>query len=252
MLAGIRSIAIVINPQDEEQFKYLLGDGSKFGINIQYFKQYHPNGIPEAFTICSSFIKNENVALILGDNIFHSGQLTGLLNEMASLTKGANILAYPVKDPKRYGVVEFTKDGKVKTIVEKPEVPASKYALTGLFFFDKHVIEYCDKLVPSKRGELEIVDLLSYYTLNNSLSVKIAGRGMAWLDTGTHTALLEASHFISILEKRQGLKVGCIEEIAWRKGWIKDLELINIAKTYNNDYGKYLENLPSNQNQLFH
>lgn len=241
MLAGIRDILIISTPKDLPLFKELLGDGQSLGMKFSYAEQPQPNGIAEAFIIGENFIQNESVCLILGDNIFYGFNLRGILKEAAKLQKGAIVFCYYVKDPERYGVAEFDKNGKVISIEEKPKNPKSHYAITGLYFYDNTVVEKARKLKPSARGELEITDLNKLYLEENNLTVKILNRGYAWLDTGTHEALLHASHFIYTIEQRQGLKIACIEEIAFREGFINREQLIEIAKKYkNNSYGDYL------------
>ena len=244
MLANIREILIISTPRDLSVFQELLGDGSKLGIKLEYKIQEHPNGLAEAFIIGEEFIGNDNVALILGDNIFYGSGFTGLVEEAAKLEKGAVIFGYPVKDPKAYGVVEFDKNGKVVSLEEKPEKPKSNYAIPGLYFYDNSVIEKAKTIKPSARGELEITTINERYLEEGILNVKTLGRGIAWLDTGTHDALLEAANYVEAIQKRQGFYVACIEEIAYAKGWINEKQLENLAKTLmKTEYGKYLINL---------
>ncbi|MCX7953695.1 MAG: glucose-1-phosphate thymidylyltransferase RfbA [Bacteroidales bacterium] len=241
MLAGIRDILIISTPTDLPLFKKIFYDGSHLGLNISYAEQPHPNGIAEAFIIAENFINNDTSCLILGDNIFYGYGLRSIVKEAALLTKGAVIFGYYVKDPERYGVAEFDEKGKVINIEEKPKIPKSHYAITGLYFYDNTVVSKAKTLTPSARGELEITDLNKLYLLEGTLNLKILNRGFAWLDTGTHDALLHASHFIYTIEQRQGLKIACIEEIAYREGFITKEQLIDIAKKYkNNSYGEYL------------
>ncbi len=244
ILAGIKDILIITTPEDLENYKRLLGDGKKWGLNFTYETQEKPRGIAESFIIGESFIKNSNVCLILGDNIFYGHNLKDLLKKAALRKKGATVFAYFVKDPERYGVIEFSKNGKALSIEEKPKIPKSNYAVTGLYFYDEKVISFAKKLKPSKRGELEITDLNNEYLKIKELYVEIMGRGYAWLDTGTPYSLLEASNFVRIIEERQGLKICCPEETAFREGFITKKDLIKIAKEIkNSSYGKYLLNL---------
>lgn len=244
MASGIRDILIITNKNDKNIFKKLLGDGSKLGINLNYAKQESPNGIAEAFIIGRNFIKNRPVTLILGDNIFHGSNLVKLLNESLLKDSGGSIFAYPVKDPERYGVVEFNTHKKVLGIEEKPRFPKSKYVITGLYVFDNKVIDIAKSIKPSKRGELEITDVLNIYLKEKNLSVNFLERGSAWLDTGNIDSLHEASSFIRTLEHRQGLKVGCPEEIAWNNGWINNEQLLELSKPLiKSGYGEYLRQL---------
>ena len=244
MASGIRDILIITNKNDKNIFKELLGDGSKLGINLNYAKQESPNGIAEAFIIGRNFIKNRSVTLILGDNIFHGSNLVKLLNESLLKDSGGSIFAYPVKDPERYGVVEFNTHKKVLGIEEKPRFPKSKYVITGLYVFDNKVIDIAKSIKPSKRGELEITDVLNIYLKEKNLSVNFLERGSAWLDTGNIDSLHEASSFIRTLEHRQGLKVGCPEEIAWNNGWINNEQLLELSKPLiKSGYGEYLRQL---------
>lgn len=242
--AGIREILIITTPNDEENFKRLLYDGSQLGIKIKYAVQERPNGLAEAFIIGSEFIGDSPVVLILGDNIFYGDSLTNHFRAASSREIGASIFAYPVKDPKQYGVVNFDKNMKVISIEEKPNIPKSRYAVTGIYFFDNSVIEKALQVKPSKRGELEITDLNTQYLDENNLNVELLGRGIAWLDTGNFNSLHEASSYIRALENRQGLKVGCPEEIAWRMGWINNSQLNELAEPLcKSGYGNYLKEL---------
>ncbi len=242
-LAGIRDILIITTPDDLQNYKKLLGDGRKWGVSFSYEIQEEPKGIAESFIIGEKFIRDSNVCLILGDNIFYGHNLKELLIRAVSRKKGATVFAYRVKDPERYGVVEFSKDRKVISIEEKPKKPKSNFAVTGLYFYDKKVVEFAKKLKPSQRGELEITDLNNEYLKINELYVEILGRGYAWLDTGTPLSLLEAANFVQILEERQGLKICCPEEVALNEGFIDIKELKEISKEYkNNSYGEYLQN----------
>lgn len=244
MLAGIRDILIISTPQDRPLFQNLLGDGSKFGVKFTYEVQAKPEGIAQAFLIGEKFIGVDSVCLVLGDNIFYGYGLTGLLEEAATLKDGAIVFGYYVMDPERYGVAEFDESGKVLSIEEKPKAPKSNYAVTGLYFYDNSVVARAKALKPSARGELEITDVNKSYLADQKLLLKNLGRGMAWLDTGTHESLLEASNFIATIEHRQGLKVACIEEIAYRKGYITRDQLMQIAEPMaKNQYGQYLLDL---------
>lgn len=248
MLAGIKDILLISTPHDQPLFKALLGDGKKYGLNLQYAVQPKPEGIAQAFLIGEDFIGDDGVCLVLGDNIFYGYGFTGLVEEAASLKDGAIVFGYYVKDPERYGVAEFDKDGRVISIEEKPKTPKSNYAVTGLYFYDNSVVARAKSIKPSARGELEITDVNKSYLNDQKLLVKVLGRGMAWLDTGTHESLLEASNFIATIEHRQGLKVACIEEIAWRKGFITREQLVKLAEPMaKNQYGQYLLDL-ANQN----
>ena len=244
MLANIRDILIISTPRDLPLFKELLGDGSDFGINLEYKVQEKPNGLAEAFLIGEEFIGSDNVALILGDNIFYGSGFTGLLEEASTLKKGAVIFGYPVKDPKAYGVVEFDEAGKAISLEEKPKEPKSNYAIPGLYFYDNTVIEKAKNVKPSARGEIEITSVNEMYLSEGKLNVKNLGRGTAWLDTGTHEALLEAANFVQTVQKRQGFYIACIEEIAYQKGWISEEEVRELAKVMmKTKYGKYLVEL---------
>ena len=244
MLAGIQDILLISTPQDIPRFEQLLGNGNQWGINMSYAVQPSPDGLAQAFIIGESFIGNSTCALILGDNVFYGHDLQKKVQKAAILTNGAIVFAYSVHDPERYGVVEFDKQGKALSIEEKPQQPRSRYAVTGLYFYDNDVIKVAQNIQPSARGELEITDVNNVYLQHGTLSVEKMGRGMAWLDTGTHEALLEASLFVETLEKRQGLKIACPEEIAWRKGYITDDQLAQLAKPLiKSGYGKYLQHL---------
>lgn len=244
MLAGIRDILIISTPRDTPLFEQLLGDGSQWGVNLTYAVQERPEGLAQAFTIGRRFINGQACALILGDNIFYGPNLSGILGSAAEKTDRATVFAYQVQDPERYGVVEFDDEGRVLDIQEKPEQPQSNYALTGLYFYDHQVSDIAADLKPSSRGELEITDVNKCYLQQGILDVSLMGRGYAWLDTGTHESLLEASRFVEILERRQGLKIACPEEIAWRLGYIDDEQLQRVAYPLEkNGYGQYLLNL---------
>lgn len=241
MLAGIREVLIISTPRDLRCFEELLQDGKELGMNITYKVQEKPNGLAEAFIIGKEFIGKDSVALVLGDNIFFGQAFSPILKEAAKLKKGAEIFGYLVKDPRAYGVVEFDKNRNVISIEEKPKNPKSKYAVPGLYFYDNSVIEKARSIKPSKRGELEITDLNRLYLEEKSLKVNLLGRGFAWLDTGTHKNLLQASNFIETIQERQGNYVACIEEIAYRNGWITKEELLKLAESLlKTDYGKYL------------
>ena len=241
MLAGIRDVLIISTPQDTPRFAQLLGDGSQWGMNLQYAVQASPDGLAQAFVIGESFIGNDMSALVLGDNIFHGHDFHHLLGSAMARTEGASVFAYHVHDPERYGVAEFDANGKVLSLEEKPIQPKSSYAVTGLYFYDQQVVELAKSLKPSPRGELEITDLNRLYLQQGQLNVEIMGRGYAWLDTGTHESLLEASQFIATLENRQGLKVACPEEIAYRQQWINAAQLEKLAHPLTkNGYGQYL------------
>ncbi|MEN5166267.1 glucose-1-phosphate thymidylyltransferase RfbA [Achromobacter kerstersii] len=241
MLAGVRDILIISTPQDTPRFQQLLQDGSQWGLNLQYAVQPSPEGLAQAFLIGASFIGQGPCALVLGDNIFYGHELPKLLQRANARTEGATVFTYHVQDPQRYGVAEFNQDGKVLSIEEKPAQPRSNYAVTGLYFYDNHVIDIARSIRPSARGELEITDVNQRYLEQGSLAVEIMGRGFAWLDTGTHESLLEASQFIATLEHRQGLKVACPEEIAYRQQWITAEALARLAAPLSKSgYGEYL------------
>jgi len=241
MLAGIRDILIISTPQDTPRFEALLGDGRKWGIRLRYAVQPRPEGIAQAFLVGRRFIGRDSVALILGDNLFHGHDLTALLRKAAQRKRGATIFAYPVDDPERYGVVQFDKSGKAIGIEEKPRRPRSRYAIVGLYFYDNRVVDIASRLKPSRRGELEITDVNKAYLERGQLDVLPMGRGYAWLDTGTHESLLEASHFIETIERRQGLKIACPEEIAFRMGYISGARLRSLARPLaKSGYGQYL------------
>ncbi len=246
MLAGIREILIISTPQDLPNFKRLLGDGEPFGVKFSYIEQPSPDGLAQAFILGEEFIGNDNVALVLGDNIFYGDGFSGTLKKVVENTKSgkATVFGYQVKDAHRFGVVEFNEKGEVISIEEKPKNPKSNYAVTGLYFYDNKVIEYAKSLKPSARGELEITDLNNIYLKNNALNVELLGRGFAWLDTGTHHSLLQASQFVHSVEENQGIKIACLEEIAYRMGYVDKKTLLkHIAKYKNNEYFDYVANI---------
>lgn len=246
MLAGITEILIISTPQDTPRFQELFGDGRELGLQIEYAVQPTPDGLAQAFIIGEKFIGNESVCLILGDNIYYGGGLSKMLQKAAQKEEGATVFGYHVNDPERFGVVEFDESMQAVSIEEKPAMPKSSYAVTGLYFYDNQVVEIAKKIVPSERGELEITDINQKYLEKGKLSVELMGRGFAWLDTGTHESLLEASTFIETIEKRQNLKVACLEEIAYRMGYINQEQLIALAQPLKkNQYGQYLLNLAS-------
>ena len=248
MLAGMRDILLISTPQDTPRFEALLGDGHRWGININYCVQPKPDGLAQAFVLGRNFVNGHPSALVLGDNIYHGHDLQGLLHTANVRTEGASVFAYHVQDPERYGVVAFDKSKRALSIEEKPKVPQSNYAVTGLYFYDAQVCDIAADIRPSARGELEITDVNARYLAQGQLSVEIMGRGYAWLDTGTHDSLLEAGQFIATLEKRQGLKVACPEEIAYRSGWIDAAQLESLAQPMlKNGYGQYLMRIVDNQ-----
>ena len=241
MLAGIRDILVISTPQDTPRFEQLLGDGGQWGLNIRYAVQPSPDGLAQAFIIGRDFVGSNNSALVLGDNIFYGHDLSKELLRASARDDGATVFAYAVNDPERYGVVEFDRAGRAVSLEEKPQVPKSRYAVTGLYFYDNSVLDIAKSLKPSARGELEITDVNRIYLERGALEVAVMGRGHAWLDTGTHESMIDASLFISTIEKRQGLKVSCPEEISWRAGWIDDAALERLAQPLaKNSYGQYL------------
>ncbi len=247
MLAGIKDILIITTPSDILNFKKLLGDGKKFGINLSYKVQYAPRGIAEAFIIGEDFIKDDSVTLILGDNIFFGPKFSTLLNNAVKKINsngGAQIFAYTVKDPNRFGIVEFNENLEAISIEEKPLKPKSNYAITGLYMYDNSVIEYTKSLKPSERGELEISDINNIYLKNGNLKVEILGRGFAWLDTGTHQSLLRAGQYVQTIEENQGIKIACLEEVAYRMGYLTKKEILSLIKDYkNNEYYEYIRSI---------
>ena len=244
MLANIREVLVISTPHDLPGFKHLLGDGSRFGMSFSYVEQARPEGIAQAFVLGAEFIGNDPVSLILGDNIFYGYGMTGTLSEAAALKKGALIFAYYVRDPERYGVIEFDASGNAISLEEKPKQPKSRYAVPGLYFYGPDVVERARNLAPSARGELEITDLNLAYLRDKQLRVQVLGRGMAWLDTGTTRSLMEAGQFVQAIEERQGLKIACLEEIAWRKGWITSEKVQAEADSMGaSAYGEYLRDL---------
>jgi len=244
MLAGITEILIISTPRDVPLFQQLLGDGSKWGLNLTYTVQPSPDGLAQAFLLGEEFIGDDSVALVLGDNIFHGHDMTSLLKNAAANETGASVFAYRVSDPERYGVVDFDQHGKALNIEEKPAKPKSNFAVTGLYFYDNQVVDIAKEIKPSPRGELEITDVNKVYLEQDQLMVEVMSRGYAWLDTGTGNSLLEAGQFVETLERRQGLKVACPEEISWRNGWIDDGQLMSLAAPLaKNNYGQYLQNL---------
>lgn len=249
LLAGIRDILIITTPEDNDSFKRLLGDGSDYGINLSYAVQPSPDGLAQAFIIGEDFIGDDNVCLVLGDNIYYGQSFSKTLKSAASRESGATVFGYQVKDPERFGVVEFDENMKAISIEEKPEKPKSNYAVTGLYFYDNRVVELAKQVKPSHRGELEITTLNEMYLNEGTLNVELLGRGFAWLDTGTHESLHEASSFVQTIENVQGLKVACLEEIAWRNGWLSTEQLLEIAKPMmKNEYGQYLTRLATEAN----
>jgi len=251
MLAGIRDILIISTPQDTPRFQQLMNDGSQWGLNISYAVQPSPDGLAQAFVIGSEFIGKDDCALVLGDNVFHGHDLSNNLEQAGQQKKGATVFAYPVHDPERYGVVEFDENWQALSLEEKPVEPKSNYAVTGLYFYDNRVVDVAKNIQPSERGELEITDVNKQYLEWGELSVQVFGRGLAWLDMGTHESLLQASMFIETIENRQGLKVACLEEIAFRQGFIGEEELEKAAAQYGKSgYGKYLKIVLDNKQQF--
>jgi glucose-1-phosphate thymidylyltransferase len=244
MLAGIQDILIITTPEDASSFERLLGNGDDFGINISYATQASPNGLAQAFILAEDFIGCDNVCLVLGDNIFYGQGFSAMLTAAAAQTCGATVFAYPVYDPERFGVIEFDESKRVISIEEKPQYPKSSYAVTGLYFFDNDVIQIAKSVQPSARGELELTDIHQMYLNRRELKVELLGRGFAWLDAGTHESLLEAAQFVQTIEKRQGLKIACLEEIAFKQGWLtKDELAIRAAAHGQTNYARYLSNL---------
>lgn len=243
LLAGIKDILIISTPKDIACFKDLLGDGRRLGIKIAYAEQPEPKGIAQSFLIGEKFIGKDNVCLILGDNIFYGDNLTSVLREASEIKEGALVFGYYVKDPERYGVIEVDKCCKVKSILEKPKTPKSNWVVTGVYFFDKDVVRIAKEIKPSHRGELEVTDVINKYLEKGRLNVKFLSRGYAWLDTGTPDSLIEAAQFIRTIEERQGLKIGCIEEISFRMGNISKKQLLSLAERINTNYGKYLKDI---------
>jgi len=243
MLAGIRDVLLISTPEDLDSYQRLLGDGSRVGISIQYAVQPKPEGLAQAFLIGRQFVDGDHVALVLGDNIFYGQGFQKLLQAVAQRDCGATVFGYLVKDPERYGVVEFDADGNAVSLEEKPARPKSSYAVTGLYFYDNQVVDIAASICPSGRGELEITDVNRTYLKQKKLRVELLGRGFAWLDTGTHESLLQAANFVEMIEQRQGLKIACIEEVAWNKGFITTEQLERLAADQNNSYGQYLFDL---------
>jgi len=246
MLAGIKDILIISTPHDLPNFQKLLGNGTQFGVNFSYKEQPSPDGLAQAFILGEEFIANDSVALVLGDNIFYGQNFSGMLKDaVQSTTNGeATVFGYPVKDPERFGVVEFDENGKAVSIEEKPKKPKSNYAVTGLYFYDNKVVEYAKKLKPSSRNELEITDLNKIYLEKGKLNVRLFGRGFAWLDTGTHSSLLRASQYVQTIEENQGIKIACLEEVAYRMGFVSNEQIIkNTNKYKNNEYYNYVKNV---------
>ena len=244
MLAGIQDILIITTPEDKESFERLLGDGSQFGVRLQYAIQPSPDGLAQAFIIGEAFIGDSNVCLVLGDNIFYGQGFTPMLKQAVARSKGATVFGYQVKDPERFGVVEFDEHKRAISLEEKPKQPKSNFAVTGLYFYDNDVIQIAKEVKPSERGELEITTVNQMYLERGDLSVELLGRGFAWLDTGTHASLLEAAQFVETLEKRQGYKVACLEEIAFNQGWLSKEQVLSIGRSMSkNDYGQYLISL---------
>lgn len=251
MMAGIRDILMISTPQDIPRYKHLLGNGERWGISLSYIEQPSPDGLAQAFILGEQFIGNASSALILGDNLFYGNHFADLLMKADEKSFGASVFAYHVTDPERYGVVEFDADGKALSIEEKPKLPKSHYAVTGLYFYDNQVVDIAKSIRPSHRGELEITDINKVYLEQGQLTVEMMGRGYAWLDTGTHDSLLEAGQFIQTIEHRQGLKIACLEEVAYRNGWITQADLEEIATQFyrKTNYGQYLVNLLLEENR---
>jgi glucose-1-phosphate thymidylyltransferase len=243
MLAGIREILIISTPRDLPLFRALLGDGSRWGLSLEYAEQPRAEGLAQAFVIGRDFVGDGHVGFVLGDNIFYGRGLMSLLQRAVARPAGGTVFAYPVKDPERYGVVEFDADGRATALEEKPAQPRSTYAVTGLYFYDNEVLDIASKLRPSARGELEITDVNNHYLRRGALNVEMLGRGMAWLDTGTHESLLKAANFVETIEQRQGLKIACPEEIAYRMGWIDAAQIRRLAEEIPNAYGEYVASL---------
>ena len=244
MLAGIQDILIITTPEDKESFERLLGDGSQFGVRLQYAIQPSPDGLAQAFIIGEAFIGDSNVCLVLGDNIFYGQGFTPMLKQAVARAKGATVFGYQVKDPERFGVVEFDEQKRAISLEEKPQYPKSHFAVTGLYFYDNEVIQIAKQVKPSERGELEITTVNQMYLERGDLNVELLGRGFAWLDTGTHASLLEAAQFVETLEKRQGYKVACLEEIAFNHGWLSKEQVLSTGQSMSkNDYGQYLISL---------
>ena len=249
MLSGINEILIISTPEDLPSYKRVLGDGSSFGISLEYCIQPSPDGLAQAFILGKKFIGNSNVSLALGDNIFYGENLSGRLKSAVSNLSGATLFGYRVNKPNQFGVLEFSKNGSVISIEEKPEYPKSNFAVTGLYFYDNDVVSIAETIKPSKRGELEITDINNWYLKKNKMRVELLGRGFAWLDTGTHESLIEASQFVLTIEKRQGLKIACIEEIAYHNGWISYADVIKKGESMKqNGYGQYLLNISERTN----
>ena len=250
MLAGIQDILIITTPEDKESFERLLGDGSQFGVRLQYAIQPSPDGLAQAFIIGEAFIGDSNVCLVLGDNIFYGQGFTPMLKQAVARAKGATVFGYQVKDPERFGVVEFDEQKRAISLEEKPRHPKSHFAVTGLYFYDNKVIQIAKQVKPSERGELEITTVNQMYLERGDLNVELLGRGFAWLDTGTHASLLEAAQFVETLEKRQGYKVACLEEIAFNQGWLSQAQILEIGQSMSkNDYGQYLISLVDELNE---
>lgn len=244
MLAGIRDILVITSADDQTAFERLLGDGSRFGVQIQYQVQSSPDGLAQAFTLGAPFIGNDSVCLVLGDNLFYGQGFSGMLQHAVTRKRGATLFGYPIQDPRQFGVVEFDTSMRVLSIEEKPVQPKSQFAVTGLYFYDNQVVDIAHDIAPSARGELEITAINQEYLARQQLHVEILGRGFAWLDMGTHESLLEAAQFVETIEKRQGFKIACLEEIAWRNGWLSDEALLTAANRFSkNDYGAYLRAL---------